>query len=555
MSLPAGPDELPVPSVCLVILDGWGLAEPGPGNAVSLASTPVFDELWADYPHTTLTACGRAVGLPDGQMGNSEVGHLNLGAGAVVRQDLTRIDDAVADGSLAENEVLRAALGRSGRVHLLGLVSDGGVHSSMDHLRALIALSRALNGVAREGTTAGETDLIVHAFTDGRDTLPHSGADFLKELDATVGVRVGSVVGRYWAMDRDRRWDRTQRAYDLLVHGCAERRADSGEAAVRAAYTRGETDEFIEPTLVGEEARIRPGDSVLCFNFRPDRMRQLTRALAEEDFGEDAQAGEAKESEVRGENEVRQAGEARAAIDLPGWIGRGGAGPIAVADYATLTEYEEGWPYPVAFPPERPRTTLGIVLAAAGARQLHVAETEKYPHVTYFFNGGEEKPLQGERRALVDSPRDVPTYDHKPQMSARAAAAAFTDAWREDPPAFGIINFANADMVGHTGVIEAAVKAVETVDGCLGEVVATVHESGGVCVVTADHGNADHMLEPDGSPNTAHSLNEVPLIVTTPGLKLRAGDGILADVAPTVLDLLEMDQPQEMTGHTLIEEG
>ncbi len=544
MSLPAGPDELPVPSVCLVILDGWGLAEPGPGNAVSLARTPVFDELWADYPHTTLTACGRAVGLPDGQMGNSEVGHLNLGAGAVVRQDLTRIDDAVADGSLAENEVLRAALGRPGRVHLLGLVSDGGVHSSIEHLRALIALSRALNGAGTEGTTAGETDLIVHAFTDGRDTLPHAGADFLRDLDATEGMRVGSVVGRYWAMDRDRRWDRTQRAYDLLVHGGAEEHADSGEAAVRAAYERGETDEFIEPTLVGGEARIRPGDSVLCFNFRPDRMRQLTRALAEEGFGEDVQAGE-----------VRQVGEVRSAIDLPGWNGRGGAGPIAVADYTTLTEYEEGWPYPVAFPPERPRTTLGIVLAEAGVKQLHVAETEKYPHVTYFFNGGEEAPLQGERRALVDSPRDVPTYDHKPQMSAHAAAAAFTDAWREDPPAFGIINFANADMVGHTGVIAAAVTAVETVDECLGEVVAAVHEGGGVCVVTADHGNADHMLEPDGSPNTAHSLNEVPLIVTATGLKLRAGDGILADVAPTVLDLLEMDQPQEMTGHTLIEEG
>jgi len=515
MSLPAGPDELPVPNVCLVILDGWGLAEPGPGNAVSLARTPVFDELWETYPHTTLTACGRAVGLPDGQMGNSEVGHLNLGAGAVVRQDLTRIDDAVADGTLAENEVLRAALGRPGRVHLLGLVSDGGVHSSMDHLRALIALAGRLHG---EGAGEG-ADLVVHAFTDGRDTLPHSGADFLKELDATAGVRVGSVVGRYWAMDRDRRWDRTQRAYDLLVHGWSERRADSGEAAVRGAYERGETDEFIEPTLIGGEARIRPGDSVLCFNFRPDRMRELTRALAEPEFAE---------------------------------FDRDGGEPLR--RYATLTEYEEDWPYPVAFPPARPQTTLGIVLAEAGVKQLHVAETEKYPHVTYFFNGGEEAPLQGERRALVDSPRDVPTYDHKPQMSAHAAAAAFTDAWCEDPPAFGIINFANADMVGHTGVIEAAVKGVETVDGCLGQVVAAVHERGGVCVVTADHGNADHMLEPDGSPNTAHSLNEVPLIVTATGLKLREGDGILADVAPTVLDLLEIQQPQEMTGHSLIEE-
>jgi 2,3-bisphosphoglycerate-independent phosphoglycerate mutase len=524
MSLPAGPSELPAASVCLVILDGWGLAEPGPGNAVSLARTPVFDELWETYPHTTLTACGRSVGLPDGQMGNSEVGHLNLGAGAVVRQDLTRIDDAVAAGELAENEVLRAALERPGRVHLIGLVSDGGVHSSMDHLRALIVLARELNGAG--------TDLVVHAFTDGRDTLPHSGVDFLKELDATEGVRVGSVVGRYWAMDRDRRWERTQRAYDLLVDGLADRHTDSGEAAVREAYERGETDEFIEPTLVGAEAQIRQGDSVLCFNFRPDRMRQLTRALAERGFGEDLADAQ----------------------ELPGWIGRGAEGPIE--RYTTLTEYEEGWPYPVAFPPERPRATLGSVLADAGARQLHVAETEKYPHVTYFFNGGEETPLEGERRALVDSPRDVPTYDHKPEMSAPAAAAAFADAWRKEGVGgyrFGIINFANADMVGHTGVIDAAVRAIETVDENLGLVVAAVHEGGGVCVVTADHGNADHMLEPDGSPNTAHSLNAVPLIVTAPGVSLRTGDGILADVAPTVLDLLDMRQPPEMTGRTLIE--
>jgi 2,3-bisphosphoglycerate-independent phosphoglycerate mutase len=508
---------LPVERVCLVVLDGWGLAEPGAGNAISLARTPVFDELWSSFPHTALEACGRAVGLPDGQMGNSEVGHLNLGAGAVVRQDLVRIDDSIADGTLAENEALRAAFDGSERVHLLGLVSDGGVHSSLEHLRALIELARSLDA----------HDVVVHAFTDGRDTLPHAGAGYLAELDGTPGARVGSVVGRYWAMDRDRRWDRTQRAYDLLVHGRAPHRANSGEEAVRDAYERGETDEFIEPTLVGEEARIRPQDSVICFNFRPDRMRQLTRALAEPHFGEETE-------------------------DLPGWEGRGGAAPIRRV--TTFTEYEEGWPYPVAFSPARPATTLSAVLAAQGAAQLHVAETEKYPHVTYFFNGGEEAPLRGERRELVPSPRDVPTYDHKPQMSAPEAAAAFVEAWRADRPTFGIINFANADMVGHTGVIEAAVHAVEAVDESLGPVLAAVRETGGVCIVTADHGNADHMLEPDGSPNTAHSLNPVPLVVTSSQVRLRQQGGVLADVSPTVLELLGIAQPPQMTGRSLIED-
>jgi 2,3-bisphosphoglycerate-independent phosphoglycerate mutase len=515
MSLPAGPRSLPAPCACLIVLDGWGLAEPGPGNAVSLASTPVFDELWSSYPHTTLTACGRAVGLPEGQMGNSEVGHLNLGAGAVVRQDLVRIDDAIADGTLARNDVLRAALHGAPRVHLLGLVSDGGVHSSLQHLRALIALGREL----------GVADMVVHAFTDGRDTLPHAGVAYLAELDGTPGARVGSVVGRYWAMDRDRRWERTQRAYDMLVHGRAPHHADSGEQAVAEAYERGETDEFIEPTLVGAEARIRPGDSVLCFNFRPDRMREITRALAEPGFGEGAE-------------------------ELPGWAGRDGGAPVA--RYATLTSYEEDWTYPVVFAPQHPETTLSVVLAGAGAAQLHVAETEKYPHVTYFFNGGDEAPLSGERREMVPSPRDVPTYDFKPQMSASEAAAAFVGAWREDGPRFGIINFANADMVGHTGVIPAAVKAIETVDECLGRVVAAVHESGGACLVTADHGNADHMLEPDGSPNTAHSLNPVPLILTSVGAALREQGGILADVAPTVLEVLGIAQPPAMTGRSLI---
>jgi 2,3-bisphosphoglycerate-independent phosphoglycerate mutase len=520
--------------ICLVVLDGWGLAEPGPGNAVSLAQTPVFDELWRDCPHTTLLACGRAVGLPEGQMGNSEVGHLNLGAGTVVRQDLVRIDDAIADGSFAANPTLLAALADTERVHLIGLVSDGGVHSSLEHLLALIDLARA-----RAHTSSDAQDVIVHAFTDGRDTLPHGGAGYLARLEATEGARVGSVVGRYWAMDRDRRWDRTQRAYDLLVHARASHTASSGEEAVRAAYERGETDEFVEPTLVGADAAIRPGDSVIAFNFRPDRMRQLTRALAEPGFGQ---------MDGDGGGDI-------AAEPLPGWVGRDGA--EAVARYATLTEYEEGWPYPVAFVPERPSTTLAATIAHAGARQLHVAETEKYAHVTYFFNGGVEAPQPGERRELAPSPRDVPTYDHAPAMSAAQAAAAFVHGWREDRPRFGVINFANADMVGHTGVIPAAVRAVEAVDECLGRVVSAVGQSGGACVITADHGNADHMLEPDGSPNTAHSLNPVPLIVAGyddgDGLALRADGGVLADVAPTVLELLDIDQPAAMTGRSLIE--
>jgi len=510
--LPPGPGELPARSCVLVVLDGWGLAPDGPGHAISLADTPVFDELWSTYPHSRLIACGRAVGLPEGQMGNSEVGHMNLGAGAVVMQDLTRIDEAASSGEFESNEVLRRTFSDAPRVHLIGLVSDGGVHSGWEHLKALIAL----------GASLGVSDLVLHAFTDGRDTLPKSGAGYLSTVqgwmdDAGVG-RIGSVVGRYWAMDRDKRWDRIQRAYDLLVHGRAEHRADSGAQAAKDAYERDETDEFITPVLVGEsESCIRPGDSVFAFNFRPDRMRQITRALAEPGFDE---------------------------------IDRGGA--EVVQRYACMTQYEEDWDYPVAFPPERPDVTLPRVLAERGVRQLHVAETEKYAHVTYFFSCGEEEPFKGERRELVDSPRDVPTYDHKPEMSAPEAARAFVDAWQEDSPTFGIINFANSDMVGHTGVIEAAVRAVETVDGCLGSIVEAVHGSGGACVITADHGNSDHMLEDDGSPNTAHSLNPVPFIVTVEGVALRE-EGILADVAPTVLKVLGIDQPEAMSGESMIQ--
>jgi len=505
MTIPAGPDALPVASVCLIVLDGWGIGPPGPGNAVELASTPVFDELLAGYPNAHLITCGRAVGLPDGQMGNSEVGHMNLGAGAVIRQDLVRIDDALADGTLASNPVVYTALSGPGRVHLIGLVSHGGVHSSLTHLLGLVSIAAGL----------GADDVVVHAFTDGRDTAPHAGIDALRELEEAGGARVGSVTGRYWAMDRDGRWERTQRAYDLLVAGDAPYHAATGVEAVAAAYERGETDEFIEPTLVGAEARIRPGDRVFCFNFRPDRMRQIVRALAEPDFD---------------------------AID------RHGTPPIE--QLSTLTEYSADMPYPVAFGPEHPGITLAQVIADTGARQLHVAETEKYAHVTYFFNGGIETPWPGERRELVPSPRDVPTYDHKPQMSAQGVADAFVAAWREDRPRFAVVNFANSDMVGHTGVVEAAVAAVETVDRCLGEIVSAVHEAGGAAIITADHGNAEQMLTADGSPQTAHTLLAVPVIVTASGVRLRP-EGILADVAPTVLELLGLPQPAAMTGHSL----
>ena len=511
MSLPAGPSGLPVSSLALVILDGWGLAPPGPGNAVSRAATPVFDQLWGAYPHTQLSASGRDVGLPAGQMGNSEVGHLNLGAGAVVKQDLARIDDAIADGSFFENEALRAACEAArrsprGRLHLMGLVSDGGVHSGWEHIEACIELA------AREGVP----DLVVHAFTDGRDTLPRSSPGYLDELERWLrqAGRVGTVSGRYYAMDRDRRWERTKLAYDAIVHAKGVPAA-SPAAAVKASHAAGESDEFVRPAVVGDYDGVADGDVLVHFNFRPDRARQLVRALAEPGFDE-----------------------------FP-------RGPALRVELTTLTEFREGWPYPVAFAPKEPETTLAEVLAAAGARQLHVAETEKYAHVTYFFNGGREQEWEGEERCLVDSPRDVPTYDHKPQMSAEAAADAFVSRWRAGGYRFGILNFANPDMVGHTGVIPAAVAAIEAVDECLGRVVGAVHESQGVCVVTADHGNADNMLEPDGSPNTAHSTNPVPLIVTATGLGLDAG-GILADVAPTVLHLLGIAQPASMTGRSLL---
>jgi 2,3-bisphosphoglycerate-independent phosphoglycerate mutase len=488
-------DSRTYPLVVLVILDGWGCAPPGPGNAVHLAETPVFDGLWERFPHTTLDASGEAVGLPHGQMGNSEVGHLTIGAGRVVYQDLVRINKAIADGSFFENEPLLAAFDRArsrgADVHLLGLASYGGVQSHLDHLRALLELAR------RQGL--GERTH-VHAFTDGRDVSPTSAASDLAEL-VSESAQIVTVSGRYYAMDRDGRWERSDRAFNAIRWGDGEH-ADDPVAAVRASYDRGVTDEFIEPVVL-PGPRLGSDDAAVFFNFRPDRARQLTQRLLEDG-----------------------------------------------CDLTTMTRYREDFDCPVAFEEQDVRETMAEVLAEHQIRQLHMAETEKYAHVTYFFNGGREDEWPGETRILVPSPRDVPTYDKKPEMSAREVASRFEEEIGNGY-GFAIVNFANPDMVGHTGVIPAVVKAVETVDACLGRVVAAVERLGGVCVVTADHGNAEQMLEEDGvSPFTAHTLNPVPLVVTIPGAQL--AEGSLADLVPTCLGLLGIPPERGMTGRQLV---
>jgi 2,3-bisphosphoglycerate-independent phosphoglycerate mutase len=480
------PDRRTYPLVTLVVLDGWGCAPDGPGNAVSLARTPVFDRLWRDYPHTTLVASGPAVGLPPGQMGNSEVGHLTIGSGRILDQDLQRVNRAVADGSLLENGALRSAFERAENVHLLGLVSHGGVHSHIDHLQALLRF-------APERTW-------IHAFTDGRDVSPHAAIRDLAELPLD---RIATVAGRYWAMDRDRRWERTQRALDAIVAGEGPH-DDDPLHAVQASYDSGVTDEFIVPTVIDGRPRLDPSrDAAIFFNFRPDRARQLSQRLGELE-----------------------------------------------TDLTTLTKYREDFDFPVAFPEQTVEMVLADVLAEQGVRQLHTAETEKYAHVTYFFNGGREDEHEGETRVLVDSPRDVPSYDRKPWMSADELADRFV-AEIDNGYAFAVINFANPDMVGHTGVIPAVVEAVEAADRCLGRVVAATESAGGVSLVIADHGNAETMLEDDGvSPHTAHTTNPVPAVLTEPGAALREG-GELSDVAPTVLDLLGFARPLQMTGKSL----
>ncbi len=507
---------MPAP-VLLIIRDGWGINPGGRaqceanGDATLLARTPVHDALYQRYPAGRLSASGLDVGLPPGQMGNSEVGHLNLGAGRIVYQDLTRINQAIADGELAQNTVLREAFAqaRGARLHLLGLVSDGGVHSHYAHLVALAKVAQA----------AGVADIMVHAFTDGRDTSPTGGAGFLASCSAELkdsGARIATVVGRYFAMDRDRRWERTKLAWDAIVLGRGEFTELSPSAAVSAEYERGQTDEFL-PALLFErpnEQRVRDGDVVLFFNFRADRARQLSNAFLDDDFD-----GFDREVHPR-------------------------------VHYVTLTQYDVKYGAPYVFAPAVLEHILGEVVSAAGRTQLRIAETEKYPHVTYFFNGGVERSFPGEERKIIPSPK-VATYDLRPQMSALEVTE--TVLANLDQFDLIILNFANPDMVGHTGVVEAGVRAVETIDACVGRIVERLLSLGGKALLTADHGNCEQMRNADGSPNTAHTTNLVHLLyVAQDAASFRVEDGILADVAPTLLFLLGLPQPAEMTGHNLL---
>ena len=503
--------------VVLVIRDGWGINPGGRaeaeknGDATLLATTPFHDRLYHDYPCATLSASGEDVGLPAGQMGNSEVGHLNLGAGRIVYQDLTRIHKAIADGELKTNAVLQEAFAqaRCGRLHFIGLVSDGGVHSHYQHLVALAAAAKE----------AGVENILVHAITDGRDASPTGGAEYLTTCAAQLaqsGARIVTVVGRYFAMDRDRRWDRTKLAWDAIVLGRGEVCADTPSAALRLHYTKGKTDEFMPALIFAQpnEQRIHDGDTIIFFNFRADRARQLSQAFLFQDF-------DGFEREV--------------------W---------PQVHYVTLTEYDATYQCPIVFGPQSLKNILDDVVSAAGKRQLRIAETEKYPHVTYFFNGGVEKPSPGEERKIIPSPK-VATYDLQPEMSAiEVTDEVLSRLARYD---LVILNYANPDMVGHTGVVPAGVKAVETIDACVARLVPAVLSLGGKLLITADHGNCELMRNPDGSPNTAHTTNLVHLVYVAEDAKnFRLESGILADIAPTLLFLLGLPKPPEMTGHCLL---
>ena len=500
----------------LLILDGYGIASDPSVSAVDAAETPFLDALFARYPHSTLEASGRAVGLPVGQMGNSEVGHMNLGAGRVVYQDITRIDEAIETGAFAETEAIVQAIGHaeaSGQqLHLMGLVSDGGVHAHVAHVEALLRL-------AADHGLAGDR-VVLHAFTDGRDTDPQGGADYLRQLEAVMdelgtGV-IGSVVGRYWAMDRDTRWERTEKAYRLLTEGGTA--YTDAAAFLESSYADGVTDEFVEPGALGggQGTRIADGDAVVFFNFRSDRGRQLTQAFT-----------------------------------VPGFDG---FSPRDLLDlrYVTFTPYSAEFDVPVAFPKQNLSDTLGEVVAREGLTQVRAAETEKYPHVTFFFNGGREVQFEGEERILVPSPK-VPTYDLQPEMSAPELADRVADAIRTRQPDLVVLNFANPDMVGHTGVFEAAVRAVEATDAGARVVVMAALEAGYTVEVIADHGNADKMRNSDGSPNTAHTTALVPHLIAREGFDGPIRPGKLGDIAPTILHLMGLPQPDAMTGTSLVD--
>ncbi|MEB3306603.1 MAG: 2,3-bisphosphoglycerate-independent phosphoglycerate mutase [Cyanobacteriota bacterium] len=505
----------------LCILDGWGHRSEAEHNAIRVAHTPVMDALWHAYPHTLIEASGGAVGLPDDQMGNSEVGHLTIGSGRVIRQELVRIGQAVRDGSIGCNQALTAMAdrlqSRGGTLHLIGLCSDGGVHSHVDHLGGL------LSWAAGRGLTAVD----IHVITDGRDTPPNSALSYvsrIRELIDQAGVgRIATICGRYWAMDRDNRWERTEKAYRLLTEPGTVSDL-TAEAVIEASYAAEVGDEFLEPVRLCEGA-LKPGDALVCFNFRPDRVRQLIRALVNPDFS----------------------GFPRQQID-----------PL---DVVTFTQYEAGLPVGVAFPPESLDGLLGQVISEAGLRQFRTAETEKYPHVTYFMNGGIEKAFPGEDRHLVPSPR-VSTYDQAPQMSAQDLTDNCISALNKGIYSLVVINYANPDMVGHTGRIEATREAIETVDRCVGRLMEATNRKGGTLLITADHGNAEVMQGPDGRPWTAHTTNPVPVILVEgekckiPGhgtnVKLRESGG-LADIAPTLLEILDLPKPNSMSGRSLIE--
>lgn len=513
--------QAPISPVVLVILDGWGYREAIDGNALAAAKTPVMDSLWAAYPHTLIRTSGKAVGLPEGQMGNSEVGHLNIGAGRVVPQELVRISDAIEDGTIRQNQALlqlfKEIKSRGRKLHLIGLCSEGGVHSHLDHLLGLLDFAKSQDLL----------DVCIHAITDGRDTKPTEGVEAIQKIEEhtkKIGVgRIVTISGRYYAMDRDRRWDRVQQAYSVMTQdGIGDGR--TAIEVLKASYEAAITDEFVQPTRIDTGA-VEAGDGVIFYNFRPDRARQLTQVFVDPKFNS---------------FEREQ---------------------IQSLSFATFTQYDPSFPVLVAFEPQNLNNILGEVIAKHGLRQFRTAETEKYAHVTYFFNGGLELPFEGEDRELISSPM-VPTYDRAPAMSAEEVTDVATRAIEQRIYSLVVINYANPDMVGHTGYMDAAVEAVETVDRCLGRLIESINKAGGTALITADHGNVEYMWDENGSPWTAHTTNPVPFIlVEGEGLKIPGhgtevalrSDGRLADIAPTILEILKLPQPPEMTGRSLLQ--